>query len=219
MSYELPATIPCLNRTSVLYLGVSPGPRRCTSKIEIAALSLAIPYTLLRGHRRHDVPLCQFLHSFCLLALSKNSVNSVKSVKTPGVLIFSIPRQTPPPYNQDHKLFLSKQKKRKSGRKKKSPVPAVAVLGVVPADTVDPEIHRQTGRRHPWIGIGHIGCIADDNRDRRNPWRPADPARCDADGQIHLRISKQTPQGDGGPLRSHNYIGCRCRTEIIEDLQ
>ena len=86
-----------------------------------------------------------------------------------GFLIFSIPCQTPPPYNQNQKLFLSKQKKRKNGRKKKSPVPALAVLGVVPTDIVDPEIHRQTGRRPAWAGIGNIGCVADDHRDRRNP--------------------------------------------------
>ena len=164
MTYDLPPIPSSQNRTSVLYLGARPGPRRRT------------------------LTTSKFLQSFCLLALSKNSVNSVKSVKTPGFPIFSIPPQTPPPYNQDQKLFLSKQKKRKNGRKKKSPVPALAVLGVVPTDIVDPEIHRQTGRRPAWAGIGNIGCVADDHRDRRNPWRTADPARCDADGQIHLRI-------------------------------
>jgi len=71
---------------------------------------------------------------------------------------------------------------RKNGRKSKNPLPAVAVLGVVPAGIVDPEIHRQISRRHPWPGTGHLGRSANDHCTWRHHRHTPDLARGNVDG-------------------------------------
>ena len=116
--------------------------------------------------------------------------------------IFSIPHDALLSYNQTNKLFLSKQSKRKNGRKEKSSAAAVAVLGIISTGLVDLEVHWQARRRDPGFGYCNPGCGAFDNHHRRY-YRCAHGFTWNyADDKGHLWLIQFTPEAESASLGS-----------------